>query len=140
MVIDCTEVTTANPKLLKDQCDMYSSYKSKITSKDLVGVAPNGTVVFVSRLYAGSTSDKKITEHCGVLKHFVPGDSIMADKGFLINDILPAGVTLNIPPFLETWQFTEELVQETKRIARARIHVERAINRIKMFTILSYIP
>lgn len=28
------------------------------------------------------------------------GDGVMADKGFTIDDLLPLGVSLNIPPFL----------------------------------------
>ena len=54
-----------------------------------------------------------------------PGDLILADKGFLLHDILPKGVSVNIPPFLTTQQFTKEQVVETTRIARARIVVIR---------------
>ncbi|KAJ3655790.1 hypothetical protein Zmor_014903 [Zophobas morio] len=64
------------------------------------------------------------------------GDMILADKGFLIKDILPAGVDLNLPPFLTTAQFTPEQAVQTRTIARARIHVERAIRRIKCWKIL----
>ena len=53
----------------------------------------------------------------------VPGDLILADKGFLIN-LLPAGVPLDIPPFLCTPQFTESQVYETEKIAKARVCVE----------------
>ena len=42
----------------------------------------------------------RIVQQSGLLNHFVPGDMIMADRGFLIHDILPNGVSLNIPPFL----------------------------------------
>ena len=42
----------------------------------------------------------RIVQQSGLLNHFVPGDMIMADKGFPIQDILPNGVSLNIPPFL----------------------------------------
>ena len=42
----------------------------------------------------------RIVQQSGLLNHFVPGDIIMADKGFLIQDILPNGVSLHIPPFL----------------------------------------
>jgi len=64
----------------------------------------------------------------------------MADKGFNIEDLLPDGVTLNIPPFKDAPQFTAEQVNETFEVATARIHVERAINRIKRFQILDFIP
>ena len=62
----------------------------------------------------------------------------MADKGFDIADNLPEGVGLNIPPFLrgkDNLSIEEE--KETRKIASVRIHVERAISRIKTFRILS---
>lgn len=43
---------------------------------------------------------KKIVEKLGLLRYLVAGDLILADKGFLINDIVPHGVSVNIPPFL----------------------------------------
>jgi len=142
MIIDCTEVFTGNPTLIMNQNKIYSNYKHRITSKALVGIAPNGTVTFVSKLYAGSTSDRKVVIDCGVLNCLVPGDSLMADKGFNIEDLLPDGVVLNIPPFKMNPQFTEEEeeVDLTTSIAQARIHVERAIARIKNFQILQFIP
>ena len=60
----------------------------------------------------------------------------MADKGFEIQDILPLGVSLNIPPFLGgNSQMSAEDVVRTQQIASVRIHVERAINKIKNFRI-----
>ncbi|XP_031333374.1 uncharacterized protein LOC116163533 [Photinus pyralis] len=140
MIIDCTEVCTIQSKNMEKQRITYSSYKHRNTLKGLIGVAPNGVVVFASKLYPGSLSDKKITEHCDVLQTLVPGDLILADKGFLISDLLPQGVSLNVPPFLNTPQFSREQVIRTKTIAKARIHVERAINRIKQYLILRMIP
>ena len=61
----------------------------------------------------------------------------MADKGFDIEDVLGDEVFLNIPPFMhgkECLSIEEET--ETRRIASVRIHVERAIGRIKNFRIL----
>jgi hypothetical protein len=118
----------------------YSSYKHNNTWKALIGVAPNGVVTFVSNLYPGSTSDKKIVEDSEILKLLEPGDLILGDKGFILKDILPTGISLNIPPFLTTPQFTSEQVERTESIARARIHVERAINRMKCFKILKFLP
>lgn len=56
-------------------------------------------VVYVSKLYTGSTSDLAIVEHSNMLSELKPGDMILADKGFTIQSLLPAGVHLNIPPF-----------------------------------------
>ncbi len=61
----------------------------------------------------------------------------MADRGFDFADILPAGVTLNIPPFKgHRSQLTPEESEETACIAAVRIHVERAIGRVKNYHIL----
>ena len=60
----------------------------------------------------------------------------MADKGFTIEDLLPLGVTLNIPRFLgQAPQMLPEDVVKTQVIAALQIHVERAINKIKNFHI-----
>lgn len=141
IVLDCTEVycAIARKSMLKQRLT-YSHYKHRNTFKALVGVAPNGVVTFSSVLYPGSTSDKAIVNHSGILSKLSPGDLVLADKGFLISELLPAGVALNIPPFLSTPQFTPNQVYKTRSIARARIHVERAIQRIKGYTILNYIP
>lgn len=65
---------------------------------------------------------------------------VMANKGFLISDLLPEGVSVNIPPFLNKGKFSESEVRATREVARNRIHVERAIARIKDFRILNKIP
>jgi hypothetical protein len=142
MIIDCTEVYIEKPGQIGVQNVTYSNYKKRNTLKCLVGVAPNGAVTFVSSLYCGSASDKAITQDCGVLSHLQSGDLILADKGFVIFDILPEGVSLNIPPFLNdpSGQFTKEQALATRTIARARIHVERAIERIKGYHILDLLP
>ena len=91
----------------------------------------------MSSLYAGKTSDRKITKDCGILDLLEPNDQIMADQGFDIQDDLPNNVTLNIPPFLDgkdQLSLDEELT--TRKIASVRVHVERAIARIKSFRIL----
>lgn len=63
----------------------------------------------------------------------------MADKGFLISDIVPNGVSVNIPPFLYNSKFTKSEVKLTKTIARCRIHIERVDGRLKDFKILKFI-
>ena len=49
----------------------------------------------------------------------------MADKGFTIQNLLPLGTSLNIPPFLgQNEQMTPENVIRTQEIPSVRIHVE----------------
>ena len=70
----------------------------------------------------------------GLLDELEPGDEIMADKDFTIEDLLiPYGVRLNIPPFLKkkNRQMDATNVYITKKIACLRIHVKRAIGRVK---------
>lgn len=140
IVLDCTESFCDKPNHIGNQRCTFSPYKHHNTCKDLVGVAPNGFITYSSDLYPGSLSDKKIVQHCGVTKELVKGDMVLADKGFLIQDILPYGVTLNLPPFLTTKQFTRKQISNTQLVARARVHVERAIKKIKNFLITIYIP
>ena len=44
----------------------------------MVGVAPNGTVNFVSDVYGGNASDKHIVETSGLLEQLAAGDLILA--------------------------------------------------------------
>ena len=142
IVIDATEISQDVPgNDMNIQAKTYSSYKNNHTVKSVTGVAPNGAIVYVSNLYPGSTSDVAIVEHSRMLELLSPGDMILADKGFTIHKLLPQGVFLNIPPFLTNKsQFTQEEVQVCRKIARARIHVERANERIKNFGILRHVP
>ncbi|XP_065067591.1 uncharacterized protein LOC135693131 [Rhopilema esculentum] len=133
VIIDCTEIFVQTPSSLLLQS--HSSYKSNTTMKGLIGITPHGAISFVSSLYTGSISDKEITRCSGILELLEPGDAVMADKGFDVEDLLKEkGVVLNIPPFLQKQtQFKPVDVQETKTIAKLRIHVERAIRRIKEY-------
>jgi len=88
-----------------------------------LGISPNGVVTFVGSIPPGSTSDKIIT-----LK-----SELQADKSFLIRDILPPGVSLNLPFFLDTTQVTNEQMLQTEAVDKARTHVERAIQRKSIF-------
>jgi hypothetical protein len=139
--IDCTEITQDVPSDFNRQSASYSNYKSRHTMKVLTAVAPNGSCVFVSPLYPGSVSDANIVEHSRFLDQLIPGDLILADKGFNIHDKMPSGVQLNIPPFLvNKTHFTSKEAELCYKIARNRIHVERVNERFKNYQILSHIP
>ena len=67
------------------------------------------------------------------------GDSVLVDKGFDITyDCMVRGAKLLIPPFLcKNTQLSKKKVIVTRKIAHLRIHIERAIGRIKLFNPLS---
>ena len=128
-----------SPFSLNIQSCLYSSYESHVTYKGLVGIAPSGAVIFASQLYDGSISDKEIVNRIGFLKKelWSDGDSAMADRGFTIHDqVARVGVSLNIPAFLGGRDYlTKVEVKASQTVASVRIHVERAIQRMKTYSI-----
>ena len=137
VIIDCTEIRCQLPNSLQLNSELFSNYKHHTTLKGLIGISPGGAITFISQLYTGSITDREIVLRSGLLDlPLEENDSIMADKGFTIQDLLPLGVFLNIPPFLgSSSQMPAEDVVLTQEIASLRIHVERAINKIKNFHI-----
>ena len=61
----------------------------------------------------------------------------MADRGFNLRDLITKKKpTLNIPPFAKGEQLSTKACTRTRRIASLRIHVERAIQKMKTFRLL----
>lgn len=84
MITDCTEFRCEIPQNLEEQKETYSTYKHYNSLKGLLGISPNGTIIYASKLFPGSSSDKNIVRSWGILEHFQPGDMILADEGFLL--------------------------------------------------------
>ena len=100
IVIDCTEVFIEKPTSPYAQRATWSEYKGLNTIKALVGITPSGYFSFLSNFWTGSSSDRKITQECGLIDLLEEGDSVMADRRFNVRDILTKKkVYLNIPPF-----------------------------------------
>lgn len=137
-IVDCTEVHMQRPKKLYPRGQTYSPYKGCNTAKFLIAVAPSGFIMFVSNTYSGRASDKFIVEESGFVDNLSEGYVIMADRGFsLSNSMKEKGVKLNMPAFSRgRLQFAEGEATASRRISPLRIHVERAIDRIKVYRIL----
>ena len=97
-------------------------------------------VIFISQGWGGRASDKCITLTSeDLLAWLKPGDSVMSDKGFLIGqELATRNIRLIIPPFKgsDRSQFTNTEVEQSELVSKARVHVERRIQRIKTFEIL----
>ncbi|CAG2233707.1 unnamed protein product [Mytilus edulis] len=144
VIIDATEFYVQRPRNPTAQSKTWSNYKSKNTFKTLVGITPNGAFSFISDLWTGNISDRSITERSGFIDLIEKGDHVMADRGFLIKDLLLSkGATLNMPPFTRPCKhgkgrcLTAKEIKESKSIASLRIHVERSIQRLKSYKFLS---
>lgn len=139
VVIDCFEVFIDKPTNLLARAQTFSSYKHHNTIKILIGITPQGTVSFVSEAWGGRTSDKFLTENCGFLDKLLPGDMVMADRGFTINESVGLKqAKLVIPAFTKGKSQLDPVdVEKTRGIASVRIHVERVIGLLRRkYTIL----
>lgn len=133
LIIDCFEVFIERPSNLQARASTWSSYKHHNTIKVLLGIAPQGVVTFVSEPWGGRVSDKHLTEQCGVLNNLLPGDIVLADRGFDITESVGVmQAKLHIPAFTKGKdQLSAIEVEETRTIANVRIHVERVIGNVR---------
>ena len=128
-IIDCFEIFIERPSDLLARAITYSNYKSHNTVKYLIGIAPQGSIIFISKGWGGRTSDKHITEASGFLDKLLPGDLILADRGFNVETSVNFHqASLQIPAFTKGKKQLDPLdVESTRKIAKVRIHVERVI-------------
>jgi len=140
IILDATEVKIEKPSNIKDQSATWSTYKNCNTLKTMIGCSPRGFVTYVSPSYGGSCSDRQIIEASNLLEksQFCQGDSIMADRGIMVQDLFAAhDVTVNTPTTMRGKnQLPAEVVVKDRRIASKRVHVERVIGLAKTYKIL----
>nr|XP_047137456.1 uncharacterized protein LOC124813958 [Hydra vulgaris] len=125
-IIDCFELFIDRSSNLTARCLTWSSHKHNNTAKFLISITPQGTISFISKGRGGRTSDKVITENCGYLNKLAYGDTVMADRGFIIDDIVGSfGAHLEIPAFTRGKdQLSASEVITTRQLANVRIHVK----------------
>ncbi|GFY26303.1 THAP-type domain-containing protein [Trichonephila clavipes] len=101
IIVDCTEFTIQKLSRPKEQQMTFSFYKNANTLKEMIGITPNGAISFISELYCGSISDKRLFIKSKLMDLLEPNDVFMADKGFLIeNELASVGCKLQCPAFL----------------------------------------
>lgn len=135
VIVDTTEFFIQQPSDPEEQQTTFSYYKNSNTIKCMIGITPSGAISFISNTWTGSVSDKKCFLKSGIVELLENGDLVIADRGFLVSKELDQiGCKIIMPNFLKgKIQFTFDERRENKKISTHRIHVERAINRIKVF-------
>ena len=141
VIIDCTEFQVQQPPKLDQRVQFYSHYKKGYRIKVLIGCLPCGLISLVSKYHGGRATDAQVTVSSKLLDLLEPGDQILADKGFLqiktLLDEKGQNILLVMPPFMLNGEFTEQQIDETYKIAKVRIHIERIMQRIRSFEIVN---
>lgn len=97
--------------------EIFYNYKGTTTSKGLIGVAPC----------------EAVTRKSGILNLLEPGNEVMLDKGFTIDNLLSSdGASLVIPLFKREAQFSKSDCDQTQAIAQL---AERVTHRVKEYHI-----
>ena len=139
-IIDCFELFIEKPSGLLAKSCTWSQYKHYNTAKYLISITPQGIISFISNGWGGRASDKHVVEHSAYLNNLLPGDVVLADRGFDVADsVAMLGATLDIPAFTRGCkQLPPSDVEATRKLANVRIHVERIIGAVRQrFQILS---
>ena len=140
VVVDCTEQQVQRSSDLQARKETFSNYKQRDTLKWMIGLSKNLTVNYCSAAFGGRASDKFITNSSDtLLNKLKPGNKMMSDRGFPPpEDLKAVGVEVIIPTFKgrNRNQLTKEEVEHSEYVAKARIHVERIIQRIRTYHIL----
>ena len=137
-LVDCTKFYCQTPRDCARQGFMWSSDKHHTIFKALIAVRPNASSCFTSDLYEGNIDEVTNSEKCGILNYIEPGDLLLVEKGFTIQHLLhQKQATIKIPAFFgNRARLSKEEEMDTKRIAKARIHIERFTECLKKFLLV----
>ena len=137
--IDCTEIFIERARNRTVRALTWSNYKHHNTIKIPVGIAPTWAISFLSKAFGGRVSDKVITQKSGFLDLLEHGDLVSADRVFFISEDLAArGASLAIASFTKGKKPLSMMeVEFCCWLSRVCIHIERAMERIKNFKIIS---
>ncbi|XP_033112380.1 uncharacterized protein LOC117113201 [Anneissia japonica] len=119
VIIDCFEIFIERLSGLKARAQTWSSYKHSNTVKYLIGITPQGVISYISEGWGGRVSDKYLTEHSDFLDCLLPGDVVLAVRGFDIADSIGSVCAqLQIPAFTKgKCQLSANEVESTRKIA-----------------------
>lgn len=120
-----------------DGCsEKVSNHTNFAKYKALIGVAPCGSITFVSKLFPGFLSNEELMRVSGILDLLQPGDQLVADKDFDIERLLKDfGVELLRCPSKRKLHF-ESMDVKARLVPRLLALAKRAVKQIKEYQIL----
>lgn len=138
VVVDCIEIFIQAPSKLCCQQLTHSNDKSPATCKIMTGITPGGLISYFTKPYGGRLLDTELFEQSDLIKLLEPGDAVMTDRGFLIDELCTRNKwKLTRPPLTKDQkQLSKSEAILTSKIANARVHVQRTNHQIKAFAVL----
>ncbi|XP_017560052.1 uncharacterized protein LOC108431431 [Pygocentrus nattereri] len=99
--------------------------------KYVIGVAPQGVVMFVSRGSPGNVSDKTLVQSCGLLCKLLPGDVVLAERDFDIGDLVGAcRAELKITSSDQIGRSDQSMREQASLVTAERINVYKHVGRV----------
>ncbi len=86
VIVDCFEIRIERASNIKARVQTFCHHKRQQTLKYLIGSTPRGLISFASQGWGGRVSDKLVIENSGHLNEIVPGDLVLAGRGFDTRD------------------------------------------------------
>ncbi|KAJ8673082.1 hypothetical protein QAD02_004343, partial [Eretmocerus hayati] len=139
-VLGYIEILTGKFDCLRCEVNMFAGDKRYGLVKFLVSATTCGCVSFVSKAYGGRAPNKDILKQSCLLDNLDPSrDLVLVDKDLDIDsECLQAHIKLVKPPKLEkNSQMTTTDILYTNQIAAARLPMEKSVQRMKSFKILT---
>ncbi|XP_023319073.1 uncharacterized protein LOC106656777 [Trichogramma pretiosum] len=116
IIIDATEFRIEQPPHIDQQIQTWSHYKSGYKIKYVIGCMLGGLITFMSDGYGGRASDVQITAASKLMQ--------------LLESVMP--------PFVQNHHLDEVQREEQRNIARVRIHIERIMQRIRLYKVVDH--
>ena len=125
-IVDCFEISMERSVDFNARASSWSNYKQN-TVKYLMAVTPQGSISLLSVGYGGRAPDKQITEESGLLDLLLPGDQVLADRGFTVQAAAGTRYAEMVMPEVTRGnkQLQGRAVEHSRKMSHVRIHVER---------------
>lgn len=116
----------------------HSNMKIESVAADIGDDKLVALVCAVALIYLRVTGLYWIIERSNLPEKCDPGNSVMADKGFSVQDLFaPHDVQVNIPAFFtKKNRLTEKQILDGRKVSSKRVHIERLIGMGKTYKIL----
>ncbi|XP_044128408.1 uncharacterized protein LOC122922045 [Bufo gargarizans] len=116
VTLHCAEIKVQTSETENKPSQVYYNHA---VYKGLLGIAPHGAVIFISPLYSGGASKREIVKSSGILELLEPGDWMVTEKDFLIQDLVESvGAFVVIPPIITTAALPRECHEATVMLSQ----------------------